>query len=71
MRRKKAEKVAGSCTIVRTSTPIEAISGGSHSSPAGTSSKEKFLKSNIDFIVTSLPKLDYIELQSLPRFQME
>ena len=49
---KKAEKVAGSCTIVRTSTPIEAISGGSHSSPAGTSSKEKFLKSNIDFIVT-------------------
>ena len=77
-RRKEQEheekKVYGGkcCTIVRTSTPIEATSGGSHSSAAAVaSSKEKFLKSNIDFIVTSLPKLDYIELQSLPRFQME
>ena len=39
------------CTIVRTSTPIEAISGGSHCSAAAvTSFKEKFLKSNFDII---------------------
>ena len=58
MRKREMEKkVARSYTIVRTSTPIEAISGGSHSSAiaaAVTSFKEKFLKSNIDFIATSI-----------------
>ena len=55
-KKKIGKKVARSYTLVRTSTPIEAISGGSHSSAtaAVTSFKEKFLKSNIEFIATSI-----------------